>query len=482
MCRQVLCQSYECVISSQVINIHECAPARDACDGQGDCHLSFRFIHQPLLQPACLTDMEIVHMVIQDGQPNSMGLRIPLRTNWNLNLFQSLCTSRSDYEVLTYLRYGWLLNRNKGSVAQTFENHMSARKYPSHVSKYILKELKHNTLIGPFVTSPFSHDVTGVSPLSTTPKKYSTNRRVIVDLSWPLDGYSVNSLIPKDTFMDSPVKMVYPTIDLLCRRAFELGLGMVGWRKDMSRAFHQVPQDPLFWSILGIWWMGALFFDKAAVMGCRSAPYACQCTTNAIRHFMANLSYVVFNYIDDFMCIDNMVKAWKAYKVMAALLRDLGMQEAIEKSVPPSHIIEFLGIIFDLIRLIIVLPDDKLCEIRALLGKWQTKKLMSKKELQSLVGKLQFASACVRPGRVFVNRMYDTVSQLQDDRLYLVFDEVRRDIAWWSEYMNKFNGVSIMWMEDRKTVNEVLATDSCLTGMGGFSHGKFFHCEIPEFV
>ena len=106
------------------------------------------------------------------------------------------------------------------------------------------------------------------------------------------------------------------------------------------------------------------FFDKTAVMGCCSAPYACQRTTNAIRHFMLNMSYVVYNYIDDFMSIDHFKKAWRSYEAMGRLLNDLGVREAENKSVPPTNIIEMLGVLFDLIRMIILLPESKLVELR----------------------------------------------------------------------------------------------------------------------
>ena len=259
--------------------------------------------------------------------------------------------------VLLFLKYGWPLNRDLNApVAQTWQNHASEVCYPQQVTSYIEKELKYKTLLGPFMTSPFPKEKTGVSPMSTRPKKNTEKGRVIVDLSWPIDGALVNSAIPKDEFMGSPINLRYPTIDMLCKRACGLGPGQVGWRKDMERAFLQIPLDPLMWCMMGIYWMGALFFNKSAVMGCRSAPYACQHTTNVIRHFTANLNYIVFNYIDDFMSIDSRQWAWKSYQVLAALLRDLGVHESLKKSVARCHVIEFLGIIFDLIRMIIILP------------------------------------------------------------------------------------------------------------------------------
>ena len=143
---------------------------------------------------------------------------------------------------------------------------------------------------------------------------------------------------------------------------------------------------------------------------------------------MMNMSYVVFNYIDDFMSIDSWTCAWKSFNVMSALLRDLGVREAAEKSVQPSHIIELLGILFDLLRLIICLPEEKVRDIKRNLQKWETRTYMTKKQLQSIAGKLQFAACCIRPGRVFISRLYDTIATLNEHKHYPVFEQVRKDL------------------------------------------------------
>ena len=43
-----------------------------------------------------------------------------------------------------------------------------------------------------------------------------------MDLSWPHDDHSVNSGIPKDSYLGVMVKIVFPTIDMLCKRAAQL--------------------------------------------------------------------------------------------------------------------------------------------------------------------------------------------------------------------------------------------------------------------
>ena len=99
------------------------------------------------------------------------------------------------------------------------------------------------------------------------------------------------------------------------------------------------------------------------------------------------MSYVIFNYVDDFMSIDNITRGWASFNVMGNLLRDLGVHESLEKSVQPTHILEFLGVLFDLLRQLIFLPHDKLAELNELLDRWLKSNSCTEKQLQSLAGK-----------------------------------------------------------------------------------------------
>ena len=73
------------------------------------------------------------------------------------------------------------------------------------------------------------------------------------------------------------------------------------------------------------------------------------------------------------MGIDTPEKAWSAYRTLSNLLRDLGVHESIEKSVAPTTVIEFLGTLFDLIRMLLILPEEKLIDIRNELKSWENK-------------------------------------------------------------------------------------------------------------
>ena len=429
-------------------------------------------------------ELKIAQAVMNSGCINAVGLQIPVISNWNIQLFQDLATSTHDREVATFLKYGWPLNRQPGPVSQTYWNHKSALQYETQVTANILKEFKHNTMLGPFASSPFPQEVTGVSPMSTRAKKYGHQRRLLVDLSWPPhgQGHSVNSLIPKDSFMMSPVKLQFPTSDLLCRRAVELGPMALGYKKDMSRAFRQIFLDYSFWCYLAVYWMKAILFNKATVMGCRSAPYMCQRTTTCIRHFLANINYIVFNYIDDFMGMELPHRVWNAYITLGNLLRDLGVQEAEDKAVPPTTVLKFLGITYDLLRQILILPEEKMSSILTELRWWccRDRKLVNKKQLQRLAGKLQFAAIVIRPGRVFITRLFEKIAQIPNDHDAVKLDAcTMKDIIWWHKYMVQFNGVSMMWLES-SSGEKAFSTDACLTGIGGKFRNEYFWEEIPE--
>ena len=55
---------------------------------------------------------------------------------------------------------------------------------------------------------------------------------------------------------------------------------------------------------------------------------------------------------------------------------------------------------------------ERLREIKLLLATWLNKETASLKNIQSLLGKLNFVAACVRPGRIFVSRLIQWLKSL----------------------------------------------------------------------
>ena len=136
--------------------------------------------------------------------------------------------------------------------------------------------------MGPFQKIPFAGNI-GISPLSTRPKKGSDERRVILDLSFPI-GEAVNDGIPKDTYMGFMATLRFPKTDDFATRIFYLGKGCYIFKIDLSRYFRQIPLDPRDYSLIGYVIDGDIYFDKVIPMGMRSASYIAQRITNAIAY------------------------------------------------------------------------------------------------------------------------------------------------------------------------------------------------------
>lgn len=60
--------------------------------------------------------------------------------------------------------------------------------------------------------------------------------------------------------------------------------------------------------------------------------------------------------------------------------------------------------------------------------------------------------------------------------------EVRKDILWWHRFLNEYNGVSILLMEEWSSPDEIFSSDACLTGCGALCSDQFFHMQFPEFI
>ena len=109
--------------------------------------------------------------------------------------------------------------------------------------------------------------------------------------------------------------------------------------------------------------------------------------------------------MDDFLRAEHADIAQFAFDRLGEILKKINLVENEEKQVPPTPIIEFLGVTFNSIYGTIEVSPSRLLEVDQLLAVWLCKEKFTRSELESLIGKLQLIAACVRLGRVFVNRL-----------------------------------------------------------------------------
>lgn len=118
------------------------------------------------------------------------------------------------------------------------------------------------------------------------------------------------------------------------------------------------------------------------------------------------------------------------------------------------------------------LPADKLAELHIVVLEFQNKQRASKKQLQRLAGKLNWACRVVYGGRTFLRRILDTMNALSPSGKFRLDSSFRSDIAWWVNFLRIFNGTR-MFLDHLATVD--VSTDACPVAAGGYFRGDWFY-------
>ena len=452
---------------------------------QGSCHPAISHITQGSCHPGQSKLLKLHEAVKKSGKSNIAGVRIPLESRWNSDYLARELVDYQDKEVAELCRFGWPISivANATFKERAFpRNWRSALEYAEQLDRYVEEELQAGTLLGPFEANPFSAQAV-VSPLSTAEKRDSNERRVIMDLSFP-HGDSVNDKIPRDQYLGQEMILKYPGVDALVELVKKKGPGCALVKVDLRRAYKQIFTDPSDWNFLGLRWQGKLLFDRTMPMGLRSAAMCCQRITNAFKFMVEKQGFDLVSYLDDMVSAETWALADKCLSTIQKVVRDSGAEEAEAKTVHPTCVMLFLGILFNTISLTLEISQDRLVEIQGLLEKWLKKSHVTRKEVEVMVGKLAFVASVVRPGRLFVSRLLEFMRGMPQVGKFVVTDEFRKDLLWWQKFLPHYNGVSMMALESWSRPDEIFATDACLIGCGGWYCEKqeYFHAEFPAFI
>ena len=126
---------------------------------------------------------------------------------------------------------------------------------------------------------------------------------------------------------------------------------------------------------------------------------------------------------------------------MHLTFNNLGIPLAPHKTHGPCTTLEFMGIILDSVRMEARLPRDK--RTQASLVSFRGKKSCTLKELQSLIGTLNFACKVVPPGRPFLQRMIDLTGNVSRSHHHTKLGSgVFKDLTLWQLFISDWNGTN----------------------------------------
>jgi hypothetical protein len=388
--------------------------------------------------------LKIYDRVRLTGVPNFLQARIPLLHSLNIQNWRRYLKGHSDISLPDFLEFGFPIGFDPGcSVRADFTNHASARKFPTHVDKYIAKEVQEHALLGPFDSPPFWPWV-HCSPLMTREKRASVARRVILDLSWPSEA-SVNGGTAIETYMGEKFKLVLPTAQDLAQIISHFGRGCKLWALDLARAYRQWRADPLDWPLLGIVWGKSYYIDTAIAFGLRHGASFAQRVSGAVCDILESEQHTALSYIDDFAgAQESLSTATTAYNRAIDLLQELGLEQNKDKAIPPTSQLIWIGVLFNTDIMQMSIPPGVLEDTRLLVVKWLHKQRATRHELQQVLGKLFHSGKCCAAARLFVGRMLETLRAAPPQGTIHLSQGFKLDLKWFADFLPSFNGICLI--------------------------------------
>lgn len=344
----------------------------------------------------------------------------------------------------------------------------------------IMADVASGKKAGPFDAPPLPGFA--CSPIGAVKKRGTWEQvRVIHHLSYPFGGDSVNASIERD-------ELRLGRFDDACDAIRLLGIACLLIKLDVEAAYKQVPVRRADRALLGLRWRGKYYYELVLPFGLKSSGARWELYAAALHYFFQHHLGVelVIHYVDDFLFVlpaeaAPHPRACRARDGALALCEELGVPMATGpgKQDGPCTCLTFLGIELDTVAMEARLAAPRLAELRALLVVWSGRTECTVTQLQSLLGKLNFACQVVRAGRAWLRRLITLLKQMdaRSDRSvqHRLTAEAKRDIAWWGRFLTEWNGVSLLYDRDWSSAIKLeLWTDACGTGYGAAYGARWF--------
>jgi hypothetical protein len=274
---------------------------------------------------------------------------------------------------------GFHLVTSKCDTHTVTRNYRSSQQHSAQVEHQIRQELL-NGRYRAVAQPPRKINAIGAIP------KPDGGIRLIHDLSRPA-GQSVNESYEQQSSI---------------RMATALGLARTigrGWwlcKVDLQAAYRSVRCHPDDSELAGLQWQFAgdksptFMVDTRLPFGASASVEAFHRLSQAVARMLHRRGFRhVAAYLDDFcLAFESRQECEAGMHELLRLLRRLGFAISWKKLVPPTQSLTFLGLRIDTVAGSIRVPQDKLEETEDRLKRHLRQRSISKRQLQSLIGKL----------------------------------------------------------------------------------------------
>ena len=295
-----------------------------------------------------------------------------------------------------------------------------------------MKEVRAKRVAGPFTQVPFENFIQ--SPVGLMPKAGGKTRMIFhLSYNFSSDKPSVNAATPREwcsvryNDLDDAVEQCLRLYRQVMAELLDedknngessdscsiLYLG----KTDLSAAFRVLPLK-----ICCICWLVfkardpadnqlKYFIEKCLPFGASISCAHYQRFSNALKHILQHRQgrrgKALTNYLDDFLFIA--IAKYLCNQMIQGFINlcaELNLPVAVEKTEWADTLVVFLGILLDGTSYTLSIPMEKQEKALKLLNDIVTKKRATVKQLQVLMGYLDFLTKAIFAGRTFTRRMY----------------------------------------------------------------------------
>ena len=373
--------------------------------------------------------------------------------------------------LLNGLRHGFSITKQQHRISPAQCNNYRSATCPEN-RPYVEAQITREIALGRYLvtsTKPTIISALGAIPKSDKPHSF----RLIHDASRPTLE-SLNSYARPDSFsfttVDSAIKLINPG-DYLCK-------------VDISEAYRHAGLHPNQYHMTGLQWQftdnkrPTWFYDTRLPFGASESVGCFHRITQSITRMMRLRSQChVLCYVDDLFIVSKDRQACaKTKDILIQLLRDLGFTIKWEKVVGPSQKLQFLGISLDSVTGTMSIPHGKLTEIRDSASSWITNKKVTKRDLQSMVGKISWVAKCVKAIRPILRTLIDLQKRLKRPFHHIRLPkQTQLDIRYFVHWAAHFNGTVFFRSMEKPSPENSVYTDASLTAGAAYHHGDFVY-------
>ena len=176
---------------------------------------------------------------------------------------------------------------------------------------------------------------------------------------------------------------------------------MWGCTIDMEDAFFHVPVGWDYQRYLAFVVDGQIYVFQFLPFGLASAPWAFSRVIKPIKSFLHRLMVRIHSFLDDSLLHPSQEGLVETTSLVLALFRKLGFSINLPKSnLSPSQRVVYLGVLFHLDTLQLSLPEEKILSISSLCRDMAQSSSRFRRQMESLLGLLSWASFLVPLGRL----------------------------------------------------------------------------------